>query len=165
MTTTTVPPAPAAPADRRLRGALLLLGIEVVLVGAAVTVGAALNHRRVPIHADAAPLYGRWLPHLGRGTPVAVALAAAVVWLGPQLAQRLPWRRLLPLVYLGTLGWTLALVLVDGWHRGLAERLTPQAEYLHDVPRVASIPAMLRTFTSYIIDYRPGSWATHVAGH
>ncbi len=163
MTVTTA--VPAAPADRRIRGDLLLLGIEVVLVGVAVAVGAVLNHRRVPIHADAAPLYGRWLPHMGRGTPLAVTLAAAVVWWGPRVAQRLGWRRLLTAAYLATLGWTVSLVLVDGWHRGLAERLTPQAEYLHDIPRVAGIAAMMHGFTSHIVDYRPGSWATHVAGH
>jgi hypothetical protein len=134
-------------------------------VGLAVTVGAVLNHRRVPIHADAAPLYARWLPHLGPGTPLAVTLAVAVVWQGPALARRLGWPRLLPLAYLTALGWTLSLALVDGWRRGVAARLTPQAEYLNDVPKVHSIPATLRTFTDHIIDFRPGSWATHVSGH
>ena len=46
-------------------------------MAAAVVVGAVLNHRQVPIHADAAPLYAVWLPHLGPGTPLAVAVAAS----------------------------------------------------------------------------------------
>jgi hypothetical protein len=141
------------------------LAVEVLLVAAAVAVGAVLNLRHVPIHADAAPLYADWLPHLGPGTPAAVVLAAAVVRYGPGLADRLPWRRLLLLGYGTALAWTVSLALVDGWSRGIATRLTPQAEYLHDVPKVAGIPAMLSGFSSHILDFQPGSWATHVAGH
>lgn len=151
-------PWPGSPADR------LVVAVEAGLVGAAVLVGAILNHLRVPIHADAAPIYGRWLPHAGPGTPIAVAVALIVVW-GAPVARRLRWGPLLGAAYLASLAWTLSLALVDGWSRGLATRLTPQAEYLHDVPRVGSIPAMLHGFSSHILDFQPGSWATHVAGH
>ncbi|MEN3305916.1 MAG: methylthioxylose transferase [Micromonosporaceae bacterium] len=150
---------------RGTRADLVLLGIEAGLVAVAVAVGAVLNHRRVPIHADTAPLYGRWLPHLGPGTPLALLVAAAVVTQGPALAQRLGWRRLMLAGYLTALCWTLSLALVDGWSRGLATRLTPQAEYLHDLPMVHGIPAMLRGFTHHILDFQPGSWTTHVSGH
>jgi methylthioxylose transferase len=143
----------------------VVLGVEAALVLAAVVVGAVLNHRGVPIHADAAPLYATWLPHVGPGTPLALGIAVAVVYRGPDWAGRLPWRRLLLASYLGAFAWTLALALVDGWSRGLATRLTPQAEYLHDVPRVTTVPALLSGFTGHIVDYQPGSWATHVAGH
>jgi hypothetical protein len=143
----------------------LVLGFEVALVAAAAAVGAWLNHRRVPIHADAPPLYASWLPHAGPGTPVALAVAVLVVHRGPVWATRLPWRRALPALYLTALAWTLGLALVDGWSRGVAARLTPQAEYLHDVPKVAGIGAMLAGFSGHILDFRPGSWATHVAGH
>ncbi len=152
-------------ASARPRSDLVLVAVEAALVAAAAVVGAVLNHRRVPIHADAAPLYGSWLPHVGPGTPLALAWAAAVVCWGPGLAARLDWRRLLPVTYLAALGWTVSLALVDGWHRGIATRLTPQAEYLHDVPKVHGVAAMLRTFSDHIIDFQPGSWATHVAGH
>jgi hypothetical protein len=142
----------------------VVVAIEVGLVGAATLVGAILNHRGVAIHADAAPIYGRWLPHVGPGTPLAVAVALIVVC-GAPAARRLRWGPLLGVGYLASLGWTLSLALVDGWSRGLATRLTPQAEYLHDVPKVSSIPAMLHGFSSHILDFRPGSWTTHVAGH
>ena len=66
--------------------------------------------------------------------------------------------------YLAALAWILSLALIDGWSRGLATQLTPQAEYLHDVPKVTGIPAMISGFASHILDFRPGSWATHVAG-
>jgi hypothetical protein len=142
-----------------------VLAVEVALVALAAAVGALLNHRHVPLHANAAPLYADWLPHLGPGTPPAIAVAAGVVWYGPGLAARLGWRRLLPVAYLTALAWTLSLALVDGWSRGIATRLTPQAEYLHDVPKVTGIGAMLSGFTGHILDFRPLSWTTHVAGH
>jgi hypothetical protein len=142
-----------------------VLAVEVVLVLAAVVVGALLNHARVPVHADAAPLYGTWLPHAGPGTLPALAVAVIVVWQGHRLAERLSWRRLLLAGYAGALAWTVSLALVDGWSWGIATRLTPQAEYLHDVPRVGSIPALVAGFAGHILDFQPGSWATHVAGH
>jgi methylthioxylose transferase len=157
--------APARTLPGRRLGDLLVLAAQAVLVAAAVVAGAYLNHRRVPVHADAAPLFATWLPHLGPGTPVAVAVAVLVVYRGPDWAARVPWRRLMAGTYLAALAWTLSLALIDGWSRGLATRLTPQAEYLHDVPKVTSIPAMLSGFTGHIIDFRPLSWATHVAGH
>jgi methylthioxylose transferase len=157
--------APAQAPPRRRHGDILVLAAQAVLVGCAVVVGAALNRRRVPIHADAAPLFATWLPHIGPGTPVAIAVAVLVMYRGPDRAARLPWRHLMIGTYLAALAWTLSLALIDGWSRGLATRLTPQAEYLHDVPKVTSIPAMLSGFTSHIPDFRPLSWATHVAGH
>ncbi len=141
------------------------LAVEAALVAAAIVVGAVLNHRHVPLHADAAPLYAVWLPHVGPGTAVALVVAAAVVRYGPGLAQRLAWYRLALAGYLTSLLWTVGLALVDGWSRGIATRLTPQAEYLHDVPKVQGIRAMLAGFTGHILDFQPGSWATHVAGH
>jgi hypothetical protein len=148
-----------SPADRPV------VAIEVGLLGAAIVVGALLNHHHVPIDAAAAPIFGWWLPHVGPGTPAAVGLAAAVVVWGARWAQRMRWWRLLGAAYLAPLAWTLSLAMVDGWSRGLATRLTVQAEYLHDVPKVTSIPAMLRGFSSHILDFQPGSWTTHVSGH
>ncbi|GIH15000.1 hypothetical protein [Rugosimonospora africana] len=170
MTQTDEHPPDTHPQTRRSRwlgspGDRLVLAVEAGLVGAAVLVGAILNHHGVRIHADAAPIYGRWLPHIGPGTPAAVALAAIVVLRGEAWARRLRWGRLLGAAYLAGLVWTLSLALVDGWSRGLATRLTPQAEYLHDIPKVTSVSAMLHGFSSHILDFQPGSWATHVAGH
>jgi hypothetical protein len=165
MTSTPVAARRSRTGSRTVGVDLVVLTVEAVLVIAAVVVGAVLNHRQVPIHADAAPLFAHWLPHLGPGTPAAVAVAAAVVRYGPGLAERLAWRRLMAAGYLTAVAWTVSLALVDGWSRGLATRLTPQGEYLYDVPKVTGIPAMLSGFTSHILDFQPGSWATHVAGH
>jgi methylthioxylose transferase len=139
----------------------------LILVAAAVAVGWYLNRpgSSVVLWAPAAPLFGEWLPHLGPGSVFAVLIAFAVVGWGPGLAGRLPWRRLLPLGYLASLAWTFALAMVDGWHRGFADRLTDRNEYLHEVPGITDIPAMVRGFSARILDFRPDSWTTHVAGH
>ena len=110
-------------------------------------------------HRLATPLFGGWLPHAGPGTAAALALAVLVVWHGPAVATRLPWRRLLATAYLAALGWTVSLALVDGWQRGFAGRLATQTEYLTDVDRFS-----LDGFVAHIVE-GPGEWTTHVAGH
>ncbi|GAA2700916.1 hypothetical protein ACFY2R_01155 [Micromonospora olivasterospora] len=142
-----------------------VLAVEAALLGAAVAVGALLDRRGVDLHADAAPLYASWRPHVGWGTVPALLVAAAVVRYGPGLARRAPWPRLLAGGYLAALAWTLSLALVDGWSAGFAERLTVQAEYLHEVPGVRDVPAMLAGFTGRILDFQPDSWSTHTSGH
>lgn len=140
-------------------------GAAVGLFALAVVVGLVLRHTGHPVRAPAAPLFARWLPHLGPGTPAAVAVAALVIARGPALAARLSWGRLAVVAYLAALSWIAALALVDGWQRGVADRLTDRHEYLTEVPGVHDIPAMLGTFTDRILDFQPDSWTTHVSGH
>jgi len=135
------------------------------LIALACAAGAALYLAGRPVRATSAPFTGRWLPHAGPGTPLALVVAALVVWWGPRLAERLGWRRLLAAGYAAAVAWILALALVDGWQRGLAGRLATGDEYLSEVPGVTDIPAMLRGFTSRIVDFQPDSWTTHVSGH
>ncbi|WP_236796553.1 hypothetical protein [Amycolatopsis sp. GM8] len=141
--------------------------IAAVLVAVAVAVGAYLNRpgSGVVLWAPAAPLFAQWLPHFGPGTLFAVLIAIAVVLWGPDLAARLPWRWLLAAGYVSSLAWTFALAMIDGWHRGFTDRLTNPNEYLHEVPGITDIPAMLRQFSSRILDFQPNSWTTHVSGH
>lgn len=112
-----------------------------------------------------APLLANWLPHVGWGSPFAVLVAVAAVTWGPTVAQRLSWRQLLGATYATTLTWSMSLALVDGWQRGFTDRLTSDDEYLAEVPRVTNVHQLLQTFTTHIIDYQPGRWTTHVAGH
>ncbi|MFI6824138.1 hypothetical protein ACIBJE_24835 [Micromonospora sp. NPDC050187] len=149
----------------RYRGDLLVLGLEAALLVTAVTVGVVLNRAGVGLYADAAPLYATWRPHLGWGTPAALAVAVAVVGPGTGWARTARWGPLLSVGYLAAVGWTLALALVDGWSVGLTRRLTPQAEYLHEVPRVTDVRRMLAGFADRILDFQPDSWSTHTAGH
>ncbi len=136
-----------------------------MLVAAAAVIGVRLLQRGVPLHVDAPPLGAQWLPHVGPGTVPAVLVAVLVVLRGPELAARLPWRPLLGVSAVTALAWTMSLALVDGWRRGVADRLTTDTEYLHDVPRVSDVGAMLRIFAERIPGLQPESWTTHVAGH
>ncbi|MFI6133817.1 hypothetical protein [Micromonospora sp. NPDC051141] len=153
-----------APA-RRVDADLVVLGVEVVVVAAAVAVGVLLNARGVGLHADAAPLYATWRPHLGWGTPAALLVAAGVLGWGVRWARTAGWGRLLFAAYLAGVAWTMSLALVDGWSAGFTRRLTPQAEYLHEVPRITDVTAMLAGFSTRILDFQPHAWSTHTAGH
>ncbi|MFI7490306.1 hypothetical protein ACIBXA_18195 [Micromonospora echinaurantiaca] len=166
MRTTTKPPdAPWRAPTRRRRADLTVLGVEAALLALAVAAGAVLNARDAGLHADAAPLYATWRPHLCWGTPAAVLVAVVTVGVGVRWASTARWGPLLGTAWLTSAAWTLSLALVDGWSAGLTERLTPQAEYLHEVPGVTDVPAMLAGFTGRILDFQPDSWSTHTAGH
>ncbi|WP_433796533.1 hypothetical protein [Actinoplanes sp. CA-252034] len=137
----------------------------VGLFALASITGAVLTLLDRPVYATAAPLFAKWLPHLGPGTPLALLVAVLVVSRGPDLTARLPWRRLLGLSYPAAVAWTLSLALIDGWQRGVAGRLTSEHEYLHEVPGITDIPATLAVFTTRILDFQPDSWTTHVSAH
>jgi hypothetical protein len=158
-------PPGAANAARVPRTDLATAGAALGLVMLACAVGAALYISGRPVHASSAPFTARWLPHLGPGTPLALAVAALVVWHGQRLATTLGWRRLLAAGYASAIAWILSLALIDGWQRGLAGRLTTTDEYLSEVGGVTDVPAMLHSFTRRILDFQPDSWTTHVAGH
>ncbi|NKQ58426.1 hypothetical protein HFP15_36805 [Amycolatopsis sp. K13G38] len=151
----------------RMRGDFRAVALALVLVGVAVGAGAYLNRpgSGVVLLAPAAPLFAVWLPHVGPGSVFAVLIAFAVVAWGPSLAGYLRWGTLLGVGYAVSVAWTFALAMIDGWHRGFADRLTNPNEYLHEVPGITDIPAMLRGFSARILDFQPNSWTTHVSGH
>ncbi len=141
------------------------VGCCVVLVVAAAVVGRALLAAGYELFLPFPPLFAAWEPHVGPGTPVAIVVAALVAVRGPELAGRAGWRPLLWTAYAASFVWVFALAVVDGWQRGVVERLTSGDEYLHDVPRVTDIPAMLATFSDHILTDAPGFWTTHVGAH
>jgi hypothetical protein len=154
------------PRRSRISGVdLAAVPAAALVVVLAAVVGRALLTAGVDIFLPFPPLLAEWLPHAGPGTPVAVVVAVLVVTHGPGLADRLAWRPLLGAGYAATVAWIGALALVDGWRRGVVERLTSSQEYLHDVPRVTDVAAMLRTFADHILTDRPGFWTTHVGAH
>ena len=146
-------------------GDIAAVAAGVVLVVAAAVVGRMLLAGGVNLLLPFPPLLAQWLPHVGPGTPVAAVTAVAVVGWGPSLAATLPWRRLLLTAWVAAVVWTLALALVDGWQRGVVERLSSGEEYLHDVPRVAGVREMLATFADHILTDQPVHWTTHVGAH
>ncbi|MCR3752491.1 hypothetical protein [Lentzea californiensis] len=138
------------------------LVIAGLLVAAAIITGVVVNVNDPGIlFAAAAPLFGDWQPHLGPGTPVAVLIAFLVVAKGPELTEH---RFALPIAYAASVAFTFSLAMVDGWNR-FVTRLTTDDEYLHEVPGVTDVPAMLRGFAARIPDFQPDSWTTHVSGH
>jgi hypothetical protein len=150
---------------RRHRADLWAASAAIALLAMASAVGATLYLAGRPVQASAAPFTAHWLPHVGPGTPAAIAVAALVVWRGAHFAATAEWRRLLFAGYLSAVGWILSLALVDGWQRGLAGRLTTKDEYLSEVGGITDVHAMLRGFTNRILDFQPDSWTTHVSGH
>ncbi|PIB02714.1 hypothetical protein B1C81_38025 [Streptomyces sp. HG99] len=142
-----------------------------LLVTAAIVVGRAIEDRYGTLHVNWPPLLADWGPHLGPGTAAAIAVAVAVVAYGPLLAARLPWRALLWTVWGTAMAWTFSLALIDGWRRGIADRLTTRYEYLQVIAPVGpdrfhDIPAALQDFTQHILIHSPGfHWPAHIAGH
>ncbi|MFB9364164.1 hypothetical protein [Actinoplanes nipponensis] len=159
------PSSARARLSRASRADIAAAVVAVALIGIAAVVGGLLYLAGRPVQASSPPFYAHWLPHIGPGTPLALAVAVLVVWQGPKLAARLAWRSLLVAAYAAAVAWTLSLALVDGWQRGIAGRLTTKPEYLHEVPGVTDVPAMLRGFAARILDFQPDSWTTHVSGH
>ncbi|MFF7309335.1 hypothetical protein [Streptomyces sp. NPDC008137] len=155
---------PRGPA-RGLRRDLYATTAAALLVVAAVLVGAAIEREHGTLHVDLPPLLADWDPHLGWGTPAALAVAVTVVAYGPRVADRLPWRALLGAAWGTAMAWTWSLALIDGWERGIAARLTTRHEYLRVIDRFQDIPAALRDFTHHILLQSPDHWPAHVAGH
>ncbi|MDT0420843.1 hypothetical protein [Streptomyces evansiae] len=141
-----------------------VLGAALLVVAAAL-IGRHLRARHDNLFVDWPPLYARWEPHVGPGTPAAILVAAAVVLYGPPLVARLPWRALLLAVWAAATAWTFSLAWIDGWYRGIAERLTSRYEYLRVIDRFQDIPATLRDFTHHILLDSPHHWPPHTAGH
>nr|WP_260859649.1 hypothetical protein [Streptomyces cupreus] len=136
-----------------------------MLFATAALVGTAIEHRDGTLFVNWPPLLADWGPHTGPGTAAAIVVAVAVVAYGPPLAARLPWRGLMLAVWGVGMAWTFSLALVDGWHRGIARRLTTRYEYLQVIDRFQDIPATLRDFTNHILIGSPDHWPAHIAGH
>lgn len=150
---------------RELGWDLLAVGAGTGLVLVASVVGFGLIRVGQDIVLGFPPLLATWLPHLGPGTPFAIMIAGFVVARGPALARRLGWRALLGASWATAVGWTMALAMVDGWREGVVARLSSDQEYLFDVPKVVDIPAMVRTFSDFILTDQAVHWTTHVGAH
>ncbi len=113
-----------------------------------------------------APLHGTWEPKwFGPGTLVALALAFLGWRYAAELAQRLPWRRLLLTSYVVGLAWLVALAWVDG-EEGISRVLGNPFEYLRTAREVDSVPVLLETYVDRIpYSAEPDNWVVHVAGH
>jgi hypothetical protein len=150
------------------RGDVLTVLAALGLIATSAVVGVGLERRGHDLVLPSPPLLAFWHPHVGWGTPLALACVVA----GLRLQQRvgwLSWRRLLLAGWLLNLSWLCSLALVDGLRRGWTDVLLDPNEYQHDLPRITSPTTFLSTFTHFIAfsDTVDGTqvWTTHVAGH
>lgn len=148
------------------------LGLDLItvlggigLVVAAALVGWALIDSGSNLFLFWPPLLAWWSPHVDPWTVPVVAVALAVVAYGPVLAARVRWRPLLIGAYVTSFAWTCCLALVNGYPKGVGSQLSDHHSYLPDIPRVSSIPAMLRHFSEHILTSQPDPWTTHVGAH
>ncbi|WP_049569039.1 hypothetical protein [Streptomyces sp. SBT349] len=146
------------------RADLVAALLAAALFAAAAVVGAAIDDGDVLV-LGWPPLFGRWEPHAGPGTPAALITAGLTVLHGPAAARRLPWHGLVWLAFGGALAWVWSLALVDGWRRGVARPLAYGHEYLTVMDRVDGVGPFLRTFTDLVPKDAPDNWPAHVAGH
>jgi methylthioxylose transferase len=111
------------------------------------------------IHVNAPPLVGSvdWRPDPTLLLPLAVA--AAVVVVGPSLAARLTWRRLMLATTATALVWPVALALLDGGH-ALARPVVSNDDYLAAVASVGTPASFLEGYVDRIAAY-----PVHVQGH
>ncbi|MFG2207430.1 hypothetical protein [Streptomyces sp. NPDC048638] len=166
MTTRVTPERRVPPEERRVRRADLLAATAgALLVTAVALIGTVIERANGSLHVNWPPLYASWFPHLGPGTPAALALAALVIAYGPPLATRLPWRALLLTSWLTAMAWTWSLALIDGFRTGISRRLTTPYEYLTVIDRFTRPGPALRDFTHHILNTSPDHWPAHVAGH
>ncbi|MEV5749871.1 hypothetical protein AB0L00_18785 [Actinoallomurus sp. NPDC052308] len=134
---------------------LSLVGWAALIVGA-FGIGALMRRAGAmpvdafpPLHAQARLLLRPLLP--------AVAFGLVGVAVLPVTARRLPWRPLLAVAWLGSVGWAVMLQLPDG----ISRPLTTPTEYLAELPAMGDDPVdWLRAFTMEM-----QAFPTHVKGH
>ncbi|HWJ10632.1 MAG TPA: hypothetical protein VNS46_14740 [Nocardioides sp.] len=154
------------------RAAWLGLTVAVVLIALAFALPHLLDwdvHTRTkqsPAPAPVTPpLHGWWEPKWwGPGTLPALLIAVLGLRHAADLAQRLPWRRLLAASYVAGLAWLVSLALVEGTD-GLGSVLGHSSEYLVTARAVDDVPALLDGFIDKIPVAADDNWPIHVAGH
>jgi hypothetical protein len=164
----TAPPVTAppltAPREQRRSHAWLVVGVAV-LVAAVWFTGRELTRHGTNLHLEGGYLIvGRFGVVLSPRVLLPVGTAAVVAIWGPSLAARLRWGWLLLTSAGGTALWAVTLALSSGWGRLDAPMRSPY-DYLHDVPRVHGLGALLSTFVGSVPVGSPHPWTVHVAGH
>ncbi|HET6167359.1 MAG TPA: hypothetical protein VFE07_11075 [Marmoricola sp.] len=152
---------PTEPALRRAPVVGLAAAIALVALAMAIpaVTGWEVHVRSFP------PLHAEWDPRVGPGTVPAVLLALLGARYAAGLAERLPWRLLLLVTWLGGLAWMLALALVDG-RDGIGEILQTPYEYLRTARSTTDLPHVLHEYVSRIpFSASPDNWPVHIAGH
>ncbi len=153
---------PAPDSRRRTSPAARGLAVAVVLMVLAMAVPAVTGWN---VHVFSfPPLHAGWDPRVGPGSGPALALAVAATLWAVDLADRLPWRWLLLVVFGAGLAWLLALAYVDG-SAGIGRILDSDYEYLQTARATTDLPATLHEYVGRIRYTAPDNWPVHIAGH
>lgn len=139
----------------------LTIAVFAALAAAAtaVIVWGAWLQQTIDIKLPTAPLYGRWMPRIGWGTPFALAFLGSFVAYADRIAAALSFRRLLLATAVGGAAWGLAVAAVDGAF-GFVMGIEDPHGYLVVLDRIDSPASFIRHFTDAI-----GRWTVHVRGH
>jgi hypothetical protein len=148
---------PAAPA-RDVPAWPVLAGWALVIL-AAREVLIELHRSGLQLRIPFPPLdaFLDWRPGWELLFPAAVGIA--VVTVGPGIARRASWARVVVGSSITAAVWGVALALLDGAN-GIVGSVTLKNEYFLDVGRVGDPLTFLRGFTDHIAEYR-----IHVQGH
>ncbi len=143
--------------------------VAVVLVGGTVLVGYGLQVSGIDLLTGTSVLL-RADVDLGAGPMIGVAVLIAALVVGTWLSftARLPWRGLLSLSVVASVAWSLSLAAskpIRGGRNGVTGPLESKFDYLHDVPRVRSLPNLLQHFIDHVPASSTNPWTVHVAGH
>lgn len=132
----------------------------LVLVLVARVWADALQDDGQVIRLKAPPLAGFDIVRITWRNLAAVAVGGVLVAVLPRLLRELSWRLTLASVAVASLGWSVALAVVDGW-AGLTRGVRWRSdEYLYEVTGIDSPADFVSGFTNDISTY-----VTHVRSH
>ena len=136
--------------------------VAVVLIAAAIAVP-ALSGWNVRVKSFP-PLHAEWMPRIGPGLPMALAMGTLAVLFAARLSARLRWMPLQTIVFGAALVWLLSLALVDGLD-GIGTILNHRYEYLGTAREVTDFGVTLREYVERIPYAHEDNWQVHIAGH
>lgn len=148
----------------QVRGRVALWGgaVAVALIAAAISIP-ALSGWNVRVNSFP-PLHAEWMPRIGPGLPVAIALGVLGMLFASRLSTRLRWVPLQLVVFGAALVWLLSLALVDGLD-GIGTILNHRYEYLPTARAVTDFSATLSEYVERIPYAHEDNWPVHIAGH
>jgi methylthioxylose transferase len=129
------------------------------LIALAFSIGTYLVRSDPSIKLFASPLFGHFDLRIGITLVPAIVVAAAIVSLGPRLAEKVGWRSLLLFVCAGSALWAVSVAVTSGLD-GVTGPLLDRHDYLGAVSQVGSPGSFLGGFTD-----RLASYPIHVQGH
>lgn len=145
----------------RSRTALWGTIAALVLIAAAIVIPALTSW---DVRVSSPPLHAEWMPRIGPGLPVAIALGVLAVLYGQRIAASVRWIHLQLIAFAAALGWLLSLALVDGLD-GIGTILDHRYEYLGTAREVTDFGATLREYIERIPFAHEDNWPVHIAGH